>query len=33
MRLYERCGFAVTGERQPLPWDPAVTEIQMSRVL
>jgi ribosomal protein S18 acetylase RimI-like enzyme len=33
MRLYERCGFAVTGELQPLPWDPAVTEIQMSRAL
>jgi GNAT superfamily N-acetyltransferase len=33
MRLYERCGFAVTGERQPLPWDPAVAEIRMSRPL
>ena len=33
MRLYERCGFAVTGEQQPLPWDPAVAEIRMSRPL
>ncbi len=33
MRFYERCGFAVTGERQPLPWDPAVAEIRMSRPL
>ena len=33
MRLYERCGFAVTGELQPLPWDPAVAEIRMSRAL
>ena len=33
MRLYERCGFVVTGERQPLPWDPAVAEIRMSRPL
>ena len=33
MRLYERCGFAITGERQPLPWDPAVAEIRMSRPL
>jgi ribosomal protein S18 acetylase RimI-like enzyme len=32
-RLYERCGFAVTGERQPLPSDPAVSEVQMSRAL
>jgi len=28
-RLYERCGFALTGDRQPLPSDPALTEIRM----
>jgi GNAT superfamily N-acetyltransferase len=28
-RLYERCGFTATGERQPLPWDPSLPEIQM----
>ena len=28
-RLYERCGFTPTGERQPLPSDPAVPEIRM----
>ena len=33
MRLYERCGFAATGELQPLPWDPAVAEVRMSRAL
>jgi ribosomal protein S18 acetylase RimI-like enzyme len=33
VRLYERCGFAATGERQPLPWDPAVAVIRMSRAL
>jgi GNAT superfamily N-acetyltransferase len=27
--LYERCGFAPAGERQPLPSDPAQTEISM----
>lgn len=32
-KLYERCGFAPTGERQPLPSDPAMPEIQMSRQL
>lgn len=32
-RLYERCGFTPTGERQPLPSDPALTEIRMGRVL
>jgi GNAT superfamily N-acetyltransferase len=32
-RLYERCGFTMTGERQPLPWDPAVTELGMHRPL
>lgn len=28
-RLYERCGFLATGERQPLPSNPALTEIRM----
>jgi GNAT superfamily N-acetyltransferase len=32
-RLYERCGFTPTGERQPLPSKPALTEIAMSRPL
>jgi ribosomal protein S18 acetylase RimI-like enzyme len=32
-RLYERCGFSLTGERQPLPWDPAVTELGMARAV
>jgi len=32
-RLYERCGFALTGERQPLPSDPALDEVVMSRPL
>ncbi len=32
-RLYERCGFTPTGERQPLPSDPAVQEIRMHRPL
>jgi GNAT superfamily N-acetyltransferase len=31
--LYERCGFALTGEKQPLPSDPALTEIRMQRLL
>jgi ribosomal protein S18 acetylase RimI-like enzyme len=31
VRLYERLGFGPTGERQPLPSDPALTEIRMSR--
>jgi len=31
--LYERCGFAVTAERQPLPSDPALGEIGMTRPL
>ena len=29
-RLYERCGFTPTGARQPLPSNPALTEIAMS---
>ena len=32
-KLYDRCGFALTGERQPLPSDPALAEIRMSRTL
>jgi len=32
-KLYERCGFALTGERQPLPSDPTLTEIRMRRPL
>ena len=32
-RLYERCGFTATGEEQPLPSNPALTEIRMSRAL
>jgi ribosomal protein S18 acetylase RimI-like enzyme len=32
-RLYERCGFTPTGERQPLPSDPAFSEVRMSRAL
>lgn len=31
--LYERCGFMLTGERQPLPSDPAIGEVAMSRIL
>ena len=31
--LYERCGFAPTGERQPLPSDPSLEEIRMRRGL
>jgi GNAT superfamily N-acetyltransferase len=32
-RLYERYGFTVTGERQPLPSNPAMPEIRMCRRL
>jgi GNAT superfamily N-acetyltransferase len=32
-RLYERCGFTPTGDRQPLPSDPALAEIRMRRPL
>jgi ribosomal protein S18 acetylase RimI-like enzyme len=32
-RLYDRCGFTPTGERQPLPSDPTLPEIVMSRAL
>jgi ribosomal protein S18 acetylase RimI-like enzyme len=31
--LYQRCGFALTGERQPLPSDPALSEVAMARPL
>jgi GNAT superfamily N-acetyltransferase len=31
--LYERCGFTLTGERQPLPSDPGIGEIAMARPL
>jgi GNAT superfamily N-acetyltransferase len=31
--LYERCGFTVTAERQPLPSNPALGEIGMLRPL
>jgi ribosomal protein S18 acetylase RimI-like enzyme len=29
LTLYRRCGFTDTGERQPLPSDPALTEVRM----
>jgi GNAT superfamily N-acetyltransferase len=29
--LYDRCGFSLTGERQPLPSNPAVIEVAMAR--
>jgi ribosomal protein S18 acetylase RimI-like enzyme len=29
-RLYERCGFRLTGERQPLPSRPELTEVAMA---
>jgi GNAT superfamily N-acetyltransferase len=32
-RLYERCGFTLTGETQPLPSDPALAEVRMRRPL
>jgi hypothetical protein len=32
-RLYERCGFTPSGERQPLPSDPTLAEIRMRRPL
>lgn len=32
-RLYERCGFVDTGERRPLPSDPALSETGMARSL
>jgi GNAT superfamily N-acetyltransferase len=33
LRLYERCGFTVTPERQPLPSNPALGEVGMIRPL
>jgi GNAT superfamily N-acetyltransferase len=33
IRLYERCGFTVTPERQPLPSNPARGEVGMTRAL
>lgn len=32
-RLYERCGFTPTGDRQPLRSDPSLPEIRMRRKL
>jgi len=32
-RLYERCGFKPTGERQLLPSNPAIGEVGMTRLL
>ena len=32
-RLYERCGFTATAERQPLPSNPALGEIGMTRLV
>jgi GNAT superfamily N-acetyltransferase len=31
--LYERCGFVLTAERQPLPSNPALGEVAMARPL
>ena len=31
--LYERCGFSLTAERQPLPSDPSIGEVAMTRTL
>ena len=31
--LYERCGFALTGERQPVPSNPGLDEVGMTRRL
>ena len=31
--LYERCGFALTGERQPVPFHPSLDEVAMTRPL
>lgn len=33
IRLYQRCGFADNGERQPLPSNPALQEVRMLRKL
>jgi GNAT superfamily N-acetyltransferase len=31
--LYERCGFTLTGERQPVPSTPSLGEVAMTRTL
>ena len=31
--LYQRCGFTLTGERQPLPSDPRIGEVAMAHPL
>jgi GNAT superfamily N-acetyltransferase len=33
LALYERCGFALTGERQPVPSHPSLGEVAMTRPL
>jgi GNAT superfamily N-acetyltransferase len=33
VRLYQRVGFSPTGERQPLPSNPSLTELRMGLVL
>ena len=33
LALYERCGFALTGERQPVPSNPGLDEVAMTRPL
>jgi GNAT superfamily N-acetyltransferase len=33
LRLYERCGFTVTDERQPLPSNPVLAEVGMTHLL
>jgi GNAT superfamily N-acetyltransferase len=33
LALYQRCGFTLTGERQPLPSDPGLNEVAMIRPL
>ena len=32
-RVAERCGFALTGERQPVPFHPSIDEVAMIRRL
>jgi ribosomal protein S18 acetylase RimI-like enzyme len=33
LRLYERCGFTLTSDHQPLPSDPCKDEVRMVRPL
>jgi GNAT superfamily N-acetyltransferase len=33
LALYQRCGFALTSERQPVPSTPSLDEVAMSRTL